>query len=122
VVVEVRAGLLHLGVAREGRHHRLLDPLLPRLRHHASGELGEDHRWGHDGVPVAEDQGVDPVVLQTEPDRGLVRRRRLATGDVDRVARGTERRDELPERLVEVRWDVHEREAVLDTRVGQQHP
>ena len=55
----------------------------------------EHHRWRDDRVPVAEYQRMDAWVFEPELDRVLVRLRRLAAGDIDRVASGTEGRDEL---------------------------
>jgi hypothetical protein len=53
-------------------------------------------------MPVAEDQRVNPGFLEAEANRVLIRLRRLAARDIDRIARGTERRDELAERGIEV--------------------
>ena len=62
------------------------------------------------------------VVLEAEPDRVLVGLRRLAAGDVDRVAGRAERRDELAERGVEVRRASAISFRPLSTHgVGQQH-
>ncbi len=77
-------------------------PLAAHLLDHLDHDLREHHRRRDDRVPVAEDQRVDARILEAEADRVLVGLRRLAAGDVDRVAGGAERRDELAERRVEV--------------------
>src|SRR5665213_3522573 len=121
VVVEVLARLFDLDIARERGDDRLVDPAGAELLDHFDDEPCEDHRRRHDRVPVAEDQRVDAVVLEPEPDRVLVRLRRLAAGDVDGVAGRPERRDELLERFVQVGIELHEREPGVDDRVREQH-
>ena len=62
---------------------------------------------------------MDAIVLEPELDRVLVGRRRLATGDVDRISGRAERRNVLLERFVEIRRELHQVESRIDTGVGQ---
>jgi len=39
--------------------------LVPELLDDLADEFGEDHRWGDDGVPIAEDQRVYAWILET---------------------------------------------------------
>ena len=64
---------------------------------------------------------MDPRIFETEPDGVLIGLRRLPAGDVDRITRSAERRDELLERSIEVRGESHQRQTVVHDRVGQQH-
>jgi hypothetical protein len=81
----------------------------------------EHHRRRHDRVPVAEDQRVDAVVFQAQLHRVDVGDRRLATGDVDRVAGRAERRDELAERRVQIVGIGMSDRPLSTHRIGQQH-
>src|SRR6202051_3951427 len=92
VLVEIFGGLLDLDVAGERGDDRLHKTLRLHLLLHLDHVAGEHHRRGDDGVPVAEDQRMDALVGQTELDGVDIGDRRLAAGDVDRVAGGAERR------------------------------
>ena len=120
-VEQILGGLLDLDVAGERGDDRLVDALRLHLVDDLDHELREHHRRRDDRVPVAEDQRVDARILEAEADRVLVGLRRLAAGDVDRIAGGAERRDELAERRVEIGRHRHQREPVVDARVRQQH-
>jgi hypothetical protein len=91
---------LDLDVAGQRGHDRLHLALGLHLLDDLDHQLGEDHRGRHDRVPVAENERVDAIVLEPELDGVLVGLRRLASGDVDRIAGRAEGRDELLERLV----------------------
>src|SRR5258708_12379943 len=98
VLEEILARLFHLDVPCQRGDDRLVDALRAVLLHYLGDHLGEYHRRRDDRVPVAEDQRVDALIFQSESDRVAVCGRRLATGDVDRVACRAEGRDELAER------------------------
>src|SRR4029079_3859851 len=69
--IEILGGLLDLNVADQGGDHRLVEVCVTSFLDRPGAELGEDH-WGrHDGVPVAQDQRVDPIVGQAVADRVL---------------------------------------------------
>src|SRR5882757_5968906 len=65
VLEQVVACLLDLDVAGQRCHDRLVDSLVPELLDDLADEFGEDHRWGDDGVPIAEDQRVYAWILET---------------------------------------------------------
>ena len=122
VLVQVLRGLLDLDVAGERRDDRLDDALGAHLLDHLHHVPREHHRRRHDRVPVAEDQRMDALVLEAEADRVHVRDGRLAAGDVHRVARRAERRDELAKRRVEIRrHGLQQLQTVVDAGVRQQH-
>src|SRR5437870_12706452 len=52
------------------------------------------------GVPVAQDQRMDAGVFEPELDGVDIGDRRLAAGDIDRIASRAERRDKLAERQI----------------------
>ena len=72
-------------------------------------------------MPVAQNEGVNPFVLQPQPNGVFVGYGRFAAGDVDRVSGGTKRGNELAERRVQIVWHFHQRQAVIDAGIGQQH-
>ena len=94
--------LFYLDIARERSHDRLLDAFRPHFVDHFDHDFRKHHRRCNDRVPVAENQRVDARIFEAEPDRVLVSLRRLAAGDIDGVARRTERGDELAESGVEI--------------------
>src|SRR5690625_1622796 len=65
VLVQVVAGLLYLHVAGHRGDDRLVDALLAILLDYVGDELGEHHGRRDDSVPVAQDQRVDTLVLQS---------------------------------------------------------
>ena len=109
MIEQVLRGFFHLHVAGQRGHDRLRDALRPHLFDDLAHGLGEYHRRGDDGVPVAQDDGVDTRVFQPQPDGVLVGRRRLTPGDVHRVARRPEWRDELAKRGIQIARHRHQR-------------
>ena len=96
------------------------DGLLDAFGSHLVDDLDhlgcEHHRWRDDRVPVAEYQRMDAWVFEAELDRVLVRLRRLAAGDIDRVARGTEGRMNL-RNGIEIGRHCHQRQAIVDAGI-----
>src|SRR5689334_16759604 len=64
VVEQVLRRLLDLDVAGQRGHHRLVDALGPEFLDDVGDQFREHHRRRHDRVPVAQDEGVDPLVGQ----------------------------------------------------------
>ncbi len=64
---------------------------------------------------------MDARILEPQADGVLVGRRRLAAGDVHRVAGGAEGRDEFAECGIQVFGHGHERQAVVHAGVREQH-
>ena len=60
-------------------------------------------------------------VFEPELYRVDVGDRRFATGDVNRIARRSERRDEFAECSIEVRRNRHQGQLVIDAGIRQQH-
>src|SRR6476469_2745649 len=85
VLEQVFGSFLDLDVTCERRDDGLVDALRLHFLDDLDDEVGEHHRRRDDRVPVAEDERMDPRVLEAELDRVLVRRRRLAAGDLYRV-------------------------------------
>ena len=92
VLIEIVASFLDLDVAGQRRHDRLLDTLGLHRVLDLDHVPGKHHRRRHDGVPVAEDQGMDARVFEPELHRVDIGDRRFAPGDVDGIAGRAERR------------------------------
>ena len=60
-------------------------------------------------------------VLEPQPNACSISRRRLAAGDVDRIAGRAEGRDELAKRRVEIGRHRHQLEPVVDAGIREQH-
>src|ERR1700691_4516465 len=121
VIVKMLPPLLDLHVAREWSHDRLLDAFGLHFVHDLHHQMREHHGRRDDGVPIAQDQRVDARILQSQADGVLIGLGRLAAGDVDRVPRRAEGRNELAEGGVEIGRNLHQVEAVVDAGIGQQH-
>src|SRR5215467_5371911 len=102
MIEQVLRGLLDFDVPGKRGDDWLVYALGAHLLDHLDHGLGEHHRRRDDRVPVAQYQRMDAWLFEPESDRFLIRLRRLAAGDVDGIAGGSERRNELAERRVEV--------------------
>src|ERR1700758_3378218 len=98
-----------------------MDTALPRFLDHLAQQGGKHHGWRNDGVPVAENEGMNALIVQRQLDGIPVGGRWLTTRDVDWIPRGPKRRNEFFEGRVEIRWHTHEAEAVVYTGIGEQH-
>src|SRR2546421_3374128 len=102
MLVEIAAGVFHLDITNQRSDHGFVDAALPGFLDHLAQEGGKHHGRRNDGVPVAEDEGVNALVVQGQLDGVTVGGGWLTTGDIDRIARGPKGWDELFEGRVEI--------------------
>src|SRR5450755_467429 len=122
VLIQVFRRRLHFNVPGQRGYHGLFNAFGAHVLHHLDHQSRKYHRWRDDRVPVAEYERVDALILEAEAHGVLIGRGRFATGNVDRVAGRTKRRDEFSKGSVQVWRHRHQRQAIVHARIRQQHP